>query len=176
MFGFGSFDAAWVGMTDSSRARLLAGLPPAPSVAMCCISFCDATLLALEVRWTPSPAHMLAPSTVVSSCKGDSSGPKNPSIFRILASDVRSPAAVASVRHFSDPVISVRNSGSNRLDTCLVSPQQAAVTYLGSGTVKTTYALSVCSMIFSIDFIVALKAGGGGGEKGVSLQMVVPFP
>jgi hypothetical protein len=37
MFGFGSLGAAWVGMTDSSRARLFTGSPPAPSVAMCCI-------------------------------------------------------------------------------------------------------------------------------------------
>ncbi len=42
------------------------------------------SVLTLEVRWTPSPAQMLVPSTVVSSCKGDSSGPKNASIFRIL--------------------------------------------------------------------------------------------
>jgi hypothetical protein len=73
--------------------------------------FWATTLLALEVRWTPSPAQMLEPSTVVSSCKGDSSRPKNPSIFRMLASSVRSPAAAASVRHFSDPEISVKNSG-----------------------------------------------------------------
>ncbi len=33
MFGFGSLGAAWVGMTDSSRARLFAGSLPAPSVA-----------------------------------------------------------------------------------------------------------------------------------------------
>ncbi len=32
----------------------------------------------------PSPAQMLVPSTVVSSCKGDSSGPKNSSMFKIL--------------------------------------------------------------------------------------------
>ncbi len=108
MFCFGGFGATWVGMTDSSRARLFADSPPAPSVAMCCISFWATTLLALEVRWTPSPAQMLAPSTIVRSCKGDSSRPKNPSIFRILASDVCSLAAAASVRHFSDPEISVK--------------------------------------------------------------------
>jgi hypothetical protein len=45
-----------------------------------------------------------------------------------------------------------------------VSPQQAAVTYLGSGTVKTTFAPSVCSMIFSIDFIHNLKVEGGGAN------------
>ncbi len=53
-----------------------------------------------EVRWTPSPAQMLVSSMVASSCKGDSSGPKNSRIFRILASEVRAPAAAASVRLF----------------------------------------------------------------------------
>ncbi len=44
---------------------------------------------ALEVRWTPSPAQMLVPSTVVRSCKGDSRGPKNSRIFKILASELK---------------------------------------------------------------------------------------
>jgi hypothetical protein len=113
-FILGGLGAAWVGITDSSHARLLAGSPLAPPVAMYCISFMAATLVALEVWWTPSPAQMLDPSTVVISCKGDSSGPKNPRIFRILASTVRSPAAAASARHFPDPEISVKNSGSCR--------------------------------------------------------------
>jgi hypothetical protein len=113
VFVFGGFGAAWVGMTDSSRARLLAGSPPAPSVAMCCISFWAASPSPCW-RWRSGGPHRrprLAPSTVLSSCKGDSSGPKNPSIFRMLASAVRSPAAAASLRHFSDPEISVKNSG-----------------------------------------------------------------
>ena len=108
------------GITDSSLALLVAGscVPPLP--AMCTISFVAATLVAFEVRWTPSPAQMLVPSTVASSCKGDSSGPKNSRIFRILASEVRAPAAAASVRLFSDPEISLKKSRSCRFDTWLV--------------------------------------------------------
>ncbi len=63
------------GITDSSLALLVAGSCVSPH-------FVAATLVAFEVRWTPSPAQMLVPSTVASSCKGDSSGPKN---SRILA-------------------------------------------------------------------------------------------
>jgi hypothetical protein len=66
---------ARTGITDSSLARFVAGscgsLPP----LMVLISLVAATLVAFEVRWTPSPAQMLVPSTVDSSCKGDSSGP-----------------------------------------------------------------------------------------------------
>jgi hypothetical protein len=81
------------------------------------IIFMAATLMALEVRCTPSLAQMLVPSTVVSSCKGDSSGPKNSSMFRILASAVLLPAAAASDRLFSYQEISLRKSGSWRFDT-----------------------------------------------------------
>ncbi len=84
------------GITDSSLALLAAGSCVSPPPAMRAISFV-ATLVAFEVRWTPSPAQMLVPSTVASSCKGDSSGPKYSRIFRILASEVRAPAAAASV-------------------------------------------------------------------------------
>jgi hypothetical protein len=74
----------FTGITDSSLALLLAGsaisLPP----TMLAISFMAATLVALEVRWTPSQAQMLVPSTVVKSCKGVSSGPKNSRTFKIL--------------------------------------------------------------------------------------------
>jgi hypothetical protein len=75
-----------------------------------------ATLVALKVRCTPSPTQMLVLSTVVISCKGDSSGPKNYSMFKTLASMVLLPAAAASMRLFSDPEISLRKSGSWRLD------------------------------------------------------------
>jgi hypothetical protein len=108
---------ARTGITDSSLARFVAGscgsLPP----LMAFISLLAATLVAFEVRWTPSPAQMLVPSTVDSSCKGDSSGPKNSIIFIIFASEVSSPAAVASERLFSDPDNSLRKSGSWRFDT-----------------------------------------------------------
>jgi hypothetical protein len=76
-------------ITDSSLALLLAALAVSPPM-MQAIIFMAATLVALEVRCTLSPAQMLVPSTVVSSCKGDSSGPKNSSMFRILASVVQS--------------------------------------------------------------------------------------
>jgi hypothetical protein len=103
---------ARTGITDSSLARFVAGscgsLPP----MMAFISLVAATLVAFEVKWTPSPAQMLVPSTVASSCKGDSSGPKNSIIFMIFASEVSSPAAAASERLFSDPDISLRKSGS----------------------------------------------------------------
>jgi hypothetical protein len=66
--GCGAFAAgeglARTGITDSSLARFVAGscdsLPP----VMAFISFVAATLVAFEVRWTPSPAQMLVPSTV----------------------------------------------------------------------------------------------------------------
>ncbi len=64
------------GITDSSLALLLAGSAVSPPMMQAIISMA-ATLVALEVRCTPSPAQMLVPSTVVSSCKGDSSGPKS---------------------------------------------------------------------------------------------------
>jgi hypothetical protein len=111
---------------------------------MAFISFVAATLVAFEVRWTPSPAQMLVPSTVASSCKGDSSGPKNSIMFMIFASEVRSPAAAASERLFSDPDISLKKSGSWRFDTCVMSSQQGAMTYLGSGTVSRIFAPPVC--------------------------------
>jgi len=123
------------GITDSSLALLVTGSCVSPPPAMRAISFV-ATLVAFEVRWTPSPAQMLVPSTVASSCKGDSSGPKNSRIFRILASKVRAPAAAASVRLFSDPEISLKKSGSCQFDTWLVSSQQEIRMYLGSGTIS----------------------------------------
>jgi hypothetical protein len=43
------------------------GLPFLPPWARSAMSFLPATLLAFEVRWMPSPAQMLAPSTVVRS-------------------------------------------------------------------------------------------------------------
>jgi hypothetical protein len=92
------------GITDSSLARLLAGSAVSPPMTYAII-FPAATLVAFEVRCTPSPAQMLVPSTVVSSCKGDSSGPKNSNTFRILASAVLLPAAAASDKNFSDPDI-----------------------------------------------------------------------
>ncbi len=72
------------GITDSSLARLLAGSAVSPPMTYA-IVFLAATLAALEVRCTPSPAQMLVPSTVVSSCVLDSSGPKNSNMLRILA-------------------------------------------------------------------------------------------
>ncbi len=56
---------AGAGTKDSSLALLLAGSPSSPPLTRSAISFLAATLLALEVRWTPSPAQMLVPSTVV---------------------------------------------------------------------------------------------------------------
>jgi hypothetical protein len=76
------------GITDSSLALLIAGSCVSPPPAMCAISFVAATLVAFEVRWTPSPAQVLVPSTVDSSCKGDSRGPKNSSMLLIFASEV----------------------------------------------------------------------------------------
>jgi hypothetical protein len=152
---------ARTGITDSSLARFVAGsccsLPP----LMVFISLLAATLVAFEVRWTPSPAQMLVPSTVDSSCKGDSSGPKNSIMFRTFAFAVSSPAAAASERLFSDPDISLKKSGSWRFVTWVVSSQQAAVTYLGRGTVRKTLAPPVFEIIFSTSFIVDLKAEGG---------------
>ncbi len=57
----------------------------------------------------------------------------------IFASEVRAPAAAASERLFSDPEISLKKSGSWRFDTWVVSAQQAAVTYIGSGTAVQRY-------------------------------------
>jgi hypothetical protein len=119
------------------------------------------TLVALEVRCTPSPAQMLAPSTVVRSCNGDSRGPKNSSTLRILASAVLLPAEAASDRLFSDPENSLKNSGSWRFDTWLVSAQQAKRTYLGRGTVSTIFASPVYVRMVSTSFMVDLKAEGG---------------
>jgi hypothetical protein len=131
---------ALTGITDSSLALFVAGscvsLPP----TMFFISLVAATLVVLEVKWTPSLAQMLVLSTVASSCKGDSNGPKNSRMFMIFASEVSAPAAAASERLFSDPEISLKKSGSWRFDTWLVSAQQAAVSYLGSGTVSMTLA------------------------------------
>jgi hypothetical protein len=100
------------GITDSSLALLVAGSCVSPPPTMCAISFVAATLVAFEVRWTPSPAQMLVSPTVDSSCKGDPRGPKNSRMLRIFASEVRLPAAAASVRLFSDPEISLKKSGS----------------------------------------------------------------
>ncbi len=140
--------AVLTGITDSSLALLVTGSCVSPPPAMRAISFVAATLVAFEVRCTPSPAQMLVPSTVASSCKGDSSGPKNSRIFRILASENRAPAAAASVRLFSDPDISLKKSGSWRFDTWVVSSQQATRTYLGSGTVSSVLAPPVLEIIF----------------------------
>ena len=104
------------GITDSSLARLLAGSAVSPPMTYAII-FLAATLAALEVRCTPSPAQMLVPSTVVSSCGLDSSGPKNSNTLRILASAVLLPGAAASDRNFSDPDSSRRKSGSRRFDS-----------------------------------------------------------
>ncbi len=61
------FAGAEDGTTDSSLALLFTGSPSSPPLARSAISFLAATLLALEVRCTPSPAQMLVPSTVVRS-------------------------------------------------------------------------------------------------------------
>ncbi len=58
---------AGAGTTDSSLALLLAGSPSSPLLTRSAISFLEATLLALEVKWTPSPTQMLTPSTLVRS-------------------------------------------------------------------------------------------------------------
>jgi hypothetical protein len=58
---------AGAGTMDSSRVLLFAGSPSSPPLARSAISFLAATLLAVDVRWTPSPAQMLVPSTVVRS-------------------------------------------------------------------------------------------------------------
>jgi hypothetical protein len=47
------------GITDSSLALLVAGSCVSPPPAMRAISFVAATLVAFEVRWTPSPAQIL---------------------------------------------------------------------------------------------------------------------
>jgi hypothetical protein len=94
---------AGAGTTDSSFALLLSGSPSSPPLTRSAISFLAATLLALEVRWTPSPAQMLVPSTVVRSWGGDSPEPKKLSKFISLALPVLSPIAAASSRHFSAP-------------------------------------------------------------------------
>ncbi len=101
------------------------------------------------------------PSTVVRSCKGDSSGPKNSNTLRILASAVLLLAAASADRLFSDPEISLRKSGSWRFDTWLVSVQQATRTYLGRGTVSTIFASPVKVMMVSTSFMVDLKSEGG---------------
>ncbi len=93
---------ARTGITDSSLALFVAGSCVSLPLMMTFISLVAATLLAFEVKWTPSPAQMLVPSTVASSCKGDSSGPKNSRMFMIFASEVRAPAVAASERLFSD--------------------------------------------------------------------------
>jgi hypothetical protein len=69
------------GIINSSLTLLLAGSCASPPPAMFFISFVAATLVALEFKWTPSPAQMLVLSTVASSCKGDLSGPKNSRMF-----------------------------------------------------------------------------------------------
>ena len=61
------FTGAGDGTTDSSLALLFTGSPSSPPPARSAISFLAATLLAFEVRCTPSPAQMLVPSTVVRS-------------------------------------------------------------------------------------------------------------
>jgi hypothetical protein len=53
------FAGAGDGTTDSSLALLLLGSPSSPPPARSAISFLAATLLAFEVRCTPSPAQML---------------------------------------------------------------------------------------------------------------------
>ncbi len=58
---------AGAGTIDSSLVLLFAGSPSSPPLARSAISFLAATLLALDVRWTRSPAQMLVPSTVVRS-------------------------------------------------------------------------------------------------------------
>ncbi len=70
------FAGAGDGTTDSNLALLFTGSPSSPPPARSAISFLAATLLALEVRCTPSPAQMLVPSTVVRSWGRDSPEPK----------------------------------------------------------------------------------------------------
>jgi hypothetical protein len=149
----------FTGITDSSLALLLAGSAFSSPPIMLAISFMAATLVALEVRWTSSPTQMLVPSTVVRSCKGDSSGPKNSRIFKIMASEVSLPAAAHQRDFFGSGNLS-KESGSWRLDTWLVSSQQATRTYLGSGTVSSILAPPMLEMI-STNFMVDLKAEGG---------------
>jgi hypothetical protein len=86
---------AGTGMTDRSRVRLAAGSPSSPPWARSAMSFLAATLLAFEVRWTPSTAQMLVPSTVVKSWGRDSQEPKKLRILSNLAFPVRSPMAAA---------------------------------------------------------------------------------
>jgi hypothetical protein len=61
------FAGAGDGTTDSSLALLFTGSPSSPPLVRSAISFLAATLLALEVRCTPSPVQMLVPLTVVRS-------------------------------------------------------------------------------------------------------------
>jgi hypothetical protein len=91
---------ARAGMTDSRRVRLEAGSPSCPPWARSAISFLASTLLAFKVRWIPSPAQMLAPSTVVRSWGRDSQEPKKLRMLINLAFPVRSPAAAASNKLF----------------------------------------------------------------------------
>jgi hypothetical protein len=105
---------AGAGTTDSNLALLLTGSPFSSPLARSAISFLAATLLALEVRCTPSPAQMLVPSTVVRSCGGDLPEPKKLSRFIILAKPVLSPNAAASSRHFSAPANSAASSPDRR--------------------------------------------------------------
>jgi hypothetical protein len=140
---------AGAGMTDSRRVRLEAGSPSCPPWARSAISFLAATLLAFEVRWIPSPAQMLAPSTVVRSWGRDSQEPKNLRMLINLAFPVRSPAAAASNKLFSAPENLAVNSPDRRLDTWSVSLQQADRTYLGRGIMKTTFAPPTKARAFS---------------------------
>ncbi len=65
--GFGADWAAFAagggvvltGITDSSLALLVAGSCVSPQPGMRAINFVAATLVAFEVRWTPSLAQML---------------------------------------------------------------------------------------------------------------------
>jgi hypothetical protein len=66
-FFFFAGAGAGTGTTDSSLALLFSGSPSSPPLTRSVISFLAANRMALEVRWTPSPAQMLAPSTVVRS-------------------------------------------------------------------------------------------------------------
>jgi hypothetical protein len=89
----GGLGVDWTGITDSSLACLLAGSPEdTPPLAMYTIIFMAATLVVLEVRWTPSPAQMLVPSTVVISCKvrGTRADQRTP---EYLISGIRRPLA-----------------------------------------------------------------------------------
>ncbi len=91
---------AGTGTTNSSRVRLAAGSPSWPPCARSAMSFLAAILLTFEVRCMPSPAQMLAPSTVVRSWGRDSREPKKLKMLISLAVPVRSPAAAASARLF----------------------------------------------------------------------------